>query len=790
MQKSKAYLGTLELLSEPTVTVSLPTTIRLRYTAGIYGVDENGSLRLAWRTVSDFEQPQFTDPAGFGYTTISTSAHACIEAARSMYQRPFHNSIHLRVRDGNICLGDTVDIVLGDPSQGSPGIRTQSFAETGHEFKLMVDPFNINIYQELPESVKIQVRHGQVNEINLLLPSIIEAGKEFSCTVRILDEWGNPCKDFCGSIAIQNQDGTRFIETVDFTPEDGGFKKVEGNLIEKPGEYSIFAQCGEYGLSCWSNPCVCTEKEPAYHLFWGDMHGQTDITIGTGSLDEYYSFAKGPGALDFTGWRGNDFEIDHKGWDEVRKKTREYHEEGSFLVYLGYEWSGNHSGGGDHNVWFLHDEEHFYPSSHWTVNADYAEDDRWDRYPVNRMFDEYRGRKDVMIIPHIGGRPGNLDYCTTDVIHNIEIHSHHGTFEWFAKDAMKKNLKVGFVASGDDHTCRPGLSYPLQNTGQEANAFDTKSGLVAVYAKELTKEAIWEALQARRCYAVTFNRMLLDVRIGNAVMGEETIISGLPQLKITAIGQCPIDHIEIYRGDKLVCEKYNYILPDAAEDNPVESQKVLPGTRHQRKKIKILWSGVRSIGRKKLCVWDGHIFLERGKIIRAEEIAFDTFQQGITYQSNQQISWKSSTSGDYDGLMLELDYQEGAVLSFYSKPIHLEIPLAGLSLVPRRYDAGGVNLKVEVSLAGEHPQKDSFQKDNPQMDNSQKDNSQKDSPQKDNSQMNTFQKDNSSCRESANKFCMEWNEEDPSVKSGAYWVKAVQDNGQMAFSSPIFVTIN
>ena len=81
MQKSKAYLGTLELLSEPTVTVSLPTTIRLRCTAGIYGVDENGSLRLAWRTVSDFEQPQFTDPAGFGYTTISTSAHACIEAA-------------------------------------------------------------------------------------------------------------------------------------------------------------------------------------------------------------------------------------------------------------------------------------------------------------------------------------------------------------------------------------------------------------------------------------------------------------------------------------------------------------------------------------------------------------------------------------------------------------------------------------------------------------------------------------------------------------------------------------
>ena len=731
MQKNSEFLGTLELLSPGEVTASMPTTIVLRYTAGTYGIDENGSLRLAWRTVSDFEQPQFQNPQGFGYTTITTNSKAIVEASRSVYQRPYHNCIQLRIRDGNVYPGDIIDIVLGDTSKGSPGIRAQSFAETAHEFKMVVDPFNINIYQELEKSATVRVKNGPANEVNLVVPSKVEAGKPFSYTVRILDEWGNPCRDFTGKVSVSSQPGADMTETVTFTAEDGGCKKVGGNLINVPGEYSFDAQCPAHYLSCSSNPCICEDQQP-YKLYWGDMHGQTDITIGTGSLDEYYSFAKGPGALDFTGWQGNDFEIDHKRWDMVRQKTEEYNQEHEFLVYLGYEWSGNYPGGGDHNVWFLHDEDHFYPSSHWTRDADFAEGDRWDRYPVNKMLDEYRGRDDVMIVPHIGGRPGNLDYCDTDMIHNIEIHSHHGTFEWFAKDAMKRKLKVGFVASGDDHTCRPGLSYPLQNTGQEANAFDTKSGLVAVYARELTREAVWEALNARRCYAVTFNRMILDVRINDAVMGEEVITAGLPELKVTAIGQTPIDHVEIYRDDELVNQYYNYV---PAEDG--------------RKRVKILWSGVRSIGRKKLTVWDGHLFLEKGRILSAQEVAFDTFQQGITYRSNQQISWKSSTSGDYDGVILELDCPDDASLRFCSPQKNFEIPLRHLSTDPQRFDAGGVNLKVEVSLVGEHPA----------IDNGH-----------------------------TNKLELSWKETDPSVKSGAYWVKVVQDNGQMAFSSPIFVT--
>ena len=83
-----------------------------------------------------------------------------------------------------------------------------------------------------------------------------------------------------------------------------------------------------------------------------------------------------------------------------------------------------------------------------------------DRSPLSELFKEFKGRKDVMAVPHVGGRHGNLDFCDSEFCHVLEIHSHHGTFEWFYEDALKKGLELGIICASDDHTCRPGLSLP------------------------------------------------------------------------------------------------------------------------------------------------------------------------------------------------------------------------------------------------------------------------------------------------------------------------------------------
>ena len=224
--------------------------------------------------------------------------------------------------------------------------------------------------------------------------------------------------------------------------------------------------------------------------------------MGTGSLDEYFSFVRDVAAMDFGSWQGNDFQVTMPLWAKVKEAVKKYNDPNSFVPFLGYEWSGLTPGGGDHNIYFLGKDEQIHRSDHWLIED--KTDEETDRYPISELWKTFKGRKDVIAIPHVGGRHGNFDYYDPERIPLIEVHSHHGTFEWFLEEAMKRRMKVGFVAASDDHTCRPGLSYP-------SRGFATLGGYIGIYAKELTRDALWEALWARRTYATTGKRILLHV---------------------------------------------------------------------------------------------------------------------------------------------------------------------------------------------------------------------------------------------------------------------------------------
>ena len=46
---------------------------RITYHAGRYGVNDGGVIKIAWRDVSDWQAPQFTDPQAPGYATVLTT---------------------------------------------------------------------------------------------------------------------------------------------------------------------------------------------------------------------------------------------------------------------------------------------------------------------------------------------------------------------------------------------------------------------------------------------------------------------------------------------------------------------------------------------------------------------------------------------------------------------------------------------------------------------------------------------------------------------------------------------
>ncbi len=418
------------------------------------------------------------------------------------------------------------------------------------------------------------------------------------------------------------------------------------------------------------------EKRQDKNLFWGDLHGQTEETVGTGTVNQYFSFAKDAAALDYAAHVGNDFQITKDHYKDTQQTVKDFHIPKRFITFLGYEWSGNTPAGGDHNVYFLKDDQPIFRSSHAQIED--KSDIETDRYPISLLFDTFQGRQDVMIIPHIGGRRAIFDYFRSELTPFIEISSVHGHFEWFAREAMKAGLKIGFVGGSDDHTCRPGGANPTSKV--EA----VNGGLMATFANNLTRQSLWNAFKNRHVYATSGKRIILKVNCGNAMMGDEIAISYPPTLEVEIIGTTGLEKVELIRGLEKIY------------DHPLLQSELLSDT------LKIVWSGARVTTRRRNTDWSGKITLDKGKIISAKEFAFDLPWNKIIDKGEKLLSWSSMTSGDYDGIILSVDVPDTAKILFDTKPAKFSFQLNQLS-EPLVIKAGEIDQKVEVSRI---PEKD------------------------------------------------------------------------------------
>ncbi len=662
---NRGWLGFAEIEPSGKVAAGSIGTWRLVYHVGEYGIDDGGSIRVAHRSVSDTESPQFTDPAGSGYTSVKTSGDVRLEYmySRRGHIRPFRGALQVDVRDGSLYPGDTITIVYGDTSGGSPGLRAQTFREQERMFKVLVDPFGTGLFEEIEASPSVQIIGGEVERIEVAAPSGAGAGLPFDVVVRAVDKYGNRCDGYRGSVSFNGLD----VEPYRFTEEDCGAHRFTLSLQE-PGLTRIKIE-DDQGHSHESNPLKVLTEEPRYKLYWGDMHGQTKQTIGTGTVDEYFSFLRDVAGLDFGGWQGNDFQITKPLWGEVQEKTKKYSIPGKLVLFLGYEWSGLTPAGGDHNIYFLGDVADLHRSDQWLIED--KSDEETDRYPITRLWEEFKDRKDVLAVAHIGGRYANLDYWTPERVPLIEVHSHHGTFEWFLEDAMRRGLKVGFIATSDDHTCRPG--YTLTTEG-----FTTRGGYTAAYAEELSKEALWEAFWARRVYGTTGERIVLDVNVDGHMMGEEIDAGTRVKIDVKVLGTKPLHSVEVMNGTECV-----YRHPFAEP-------------RGEDRLIKVEWMGARVKSRPKRVNWDGELELDKGRIVSFSEYAFDYVDQGIKRVNDRCLKWTSTTGGDPDGVILELDAPMDAVISFKTKPVSLSFKPHEVQYEPMVVDVAPVNQKVRI----------------------------------------------------------------------------------------------
>jgi len=660
-------LGTATIEPQGSFPVSTTGTWTLVYTVGKFGIDDGGSIIVVQRPLADATRLQTEESDQPGYVKAVTDGCARLRVSfqKRYWIRPCKDAIVVTCTDGSLTPGEHITVTMGDTSGGGPGWSLQTFPETEHQFHVLVDAFGTREYYPVPEPPSIRIVPGPPALIDAILPSRAPPSTPVDLHVRMTDAWHNPLDEFTGRVAVFGKEWSREFNMA------AGVQAVGKVSFDRPGVHRLELSCGE--LHGRSNPVVVSDDAPT--LVWADMHGQTEATVGTGSVEEYFRFARDKALIDVAGWQGNDFQVTDVLWHEVCRQTKSFNQSGRFVTFLGYEWSGLTPAGGDHNILFLHDDQRIHRSSHWQIHD--GSGDETDRYPLSELWGEFRGRDDVMAIAHVGGRYANLGFWHDGISGLIEVHSHHGTFEWLLDEALERGLLFGVVGQSDDHSGRPGFSAPLRSLPRDFATFDAFGGLTGVYAERLDRESIWKALRARHCYATTGNRMVLDVRCGDAIMGDVVAADGPVRLEVTAAGSAPLLDVELYR-DREVLHRH------APTEKPDENW------------VRIEWSGVRIKSRNKIAEWPITVAVDGAAITEHRLYGFPNPDETAEQVGRSKLKVTSRTSGDARGVFVKLS-DKRATLAFTSPRLSREVRVAGLEHDPVCMPADGVNLLVQIS---------------------------------------------------------------------------------------------
>jgi hypothetical protein len=294
-------------------------------------------------------------------------------------------------------------------------------------------------------------------------------------------------------------------------------------------------------------------ERPEKLLLWGDLHGHTLFSDGRGTVEEYYDFAQRVAGLDFCAVSDHAFELVDEMWAHSKAVTNRLNQPGTFVTFNGYEWSGQTPDGGDHNCYFLADEPPIFRSTLMYDRRNLQMDHAAEKVKTVAELMERLARllrdKDVLCIPHFGGRRGNPRWHDPRVQRLIEVYSDHQRSEAWANTFLAAGHRVGIMASTDNHYGNPGYGYLKIQPDWRKQEIGTS--LIAVYAAERTREAIFHALYDRRTYATSGARIILDVRANGQPMGSELRAAEAPLLEVLVIGTANIDRIEIKKNGKV-----------------------------------------------------------------------------------------------------------------------------------------------------------------------------------------------------------------------------------------------
>lgn len=529
-----------------------------------------------------FEQPQTDDPGADAYIAAELGDGTRLTLREDDTRKKPGTYVLEGWNAAGLKAGDTLVVILGDKSGGGGGSKASTQHGKDKFFVLYSVPSD-DAEQKLPNwtggniwnsetarymvaACTMHVLGAEPAVLRAYAPAQCRPGEEVAITIRPEDKYGNAAAESVKSVDVllEGEQLPVRIERI----EDCTALRAHVKLAVA-GTHRLVVREPESGMEVVTNPVLCREADVGQDIYWGMIHGHTEMSDGTGSLETYFHQLRHEVGLDFCAPGDHDhlFETPDELWKVTCEAVKRWNVPGEFVTFPGYEWAKwRQNGDGDRNVYFPVDDRPMYRS----------DDSEYPAPPdLFRVLKE-KGEK-AIVIPHHPGHRGNFcDYKDhgPEFERLVEIFQTRGGYECseedgnpvperkvmggpyvdgFVRRALALGWRIGFTAGGDDHSGHWGTEFLF---GGSAGAY--KQGLMSVEAEARTREAIWDALYERRVVATTGTRMLLHYELDGSPMGSELRVADQPGLAgkralfVEFHGTGELDRIDIIRNNKEV----------------------------------------------------------------------------------------------------------------------------------------------------------------------------------------------------------------------------------------------
>ena len=444
----------------------------------------------------------------------------------------------------NIGTGSAIRIEL----EGKPGKSVNApffgfmFLDVAHGSSTAFRPIGqLIVFKKLP---------GQPKQVEVRTKSGPDEFGNLSVSIFLKDQFDNPVRMTEGRVQITPRGSfSNLPQAISWSRSRDGLLTLHNVRLNRdnPGRIEVF---DEVTGSSMLSQAILPGKLDGYGHYFGEIHAHTEESYDGGRpLSQAYDYAKNYLLLDVLSTSEHIHNTDVL-WKKLLRAAEHHNDPGHFVTLPGWEVGGNN---GHVNVYMkslntgiaMSDANHAWQDvSTFDAPEDIITIPHVTRSYGHPRFDWSRAGKRMRLVEMIQGRGVSEDDVPDE---KWGINPDPKKKGGAVREALAMGKRIGFVAGTDDH-----MGFPTRHHYHKG--YFGMSGFVS---KDLTREAIFNAMDKRHTYATSGVPIICHFKVYGSLIGSEISIGENDQVvfEATLHGTDEISLVEIISGDQII-KKY------------------------------------------------------------------------------------------------------------------------------------------------------------------------------------------------------------------------------------------